>query len=93
MKLTCKLIIDKRKELWNKDHDIEKDKVFVEMVGKKFIEKSAQGKILRDEVQDHPEYLIEMVFKLVNKEQETVPFFLNAVQMELLGIINADIEL
>ena len=37
--------------------------------------------------------MIEMFFVIVDKEQRTVPFFLNEVQHELMDIINNDIEL
>jgi len=46
---------------------------------------------MREEVKSRPEYLIEMFFYIVDKDQETVPFFLNAVQQELVDIINNDI--
>lgn len=84
-------IISKRKELWNKHKDIELDREYREAVADYITSNKAAA--LRKEAKDHPECLIEMFFVIVDKEQQTVPFFLNEVQQELIGIINNDIEL
>jgi hypothetical protein len=85
-------IIKKRQALWAMDTDtdidkIDQDKEFVAAIGEYII--SPGGAELRKEVQEHPEYLIEMCFVIVNKEQDTVPFFINTVQWEFLHTLNA----
>ena len=86
-------IIDKRKQLWEKYKDIEKDKEYREAAAQALVENSDRGKKLRKQIQDNPELLIEAFFVIVDKEQQTVPFFLNQVQQELVSIINRDKEL
>ena len=85
-----KKIIDKRKELWSNKSDIEHDTKYRDTIATYLCSK--KGKELREELQGHPEYLIETFFVIVDKNQETVPFFLNEVQQELIDIINRDIE-
>lgn len=43
---------------------------------------------MREDLLRNPEELIELFFVVVNKKQETVPFFLNDVQRHFLGTIN-----
>lgn len=88
MKLTCRMIIDKRKELWQKNHNIEVDTGYITAAAKKLTEKTKDAADIRAEIQEHPEYIIEMFFVIVNKEQETVPFFLNELQTQLCEILN-----
>jgi hypothetical protein len=85
---TCKEIIEKRKELWNKLHDSEEDKLFTWSVAEQICEDNQQGVALRAEIKLHTEYLVELCFSIVNKELETVPFFLNDVQIEFAAILN-----
>lgn len=86
-------IIEKRKQLWKKFKDIEKDREYREAAAQALLENSERGKKLRRQIQDHPELLIEAFFVIVDKEQQTVPFFLNTVQKELINIINRDKKL
>ena len=88
---SAKAIIGKRKELWGRNKDIDKDRVYRGSVADYLT--SAAGGSLRTEVKNNPEYLIEMFFVIVDKSQNTVPFFLNEVQQELIAKINEDIEL
>lgn len=89
--MNAKQIIDKRKELWTKNKDIDKDREYREATANYLT--TDKGHKLRKEVKDNPEYLIEMFFVIVDKDQETVPFFLNEIQREFLDRVNKDKEL
>jgi len=86
--LNCRDLINKRKELWNKNKDAEQDKEYIWAVAEKLCAEDKQGELLRQEVKEHPEYLIEMCFTVVNKLQEAMPFFLNEVQQKLCDTLN-----
>lgn len=83
---TAQDIINKRREEWNKHHDIEKDKVFTGAVANHMMK--PEGERLRLQVRDNPELLIEMLFVVVDKDQNTIPFFLNDVQREFISDLN-----
>lgn len=85
---TADYLISKRKEKWDKLHDIEYDKRFRSAVANEILE----NKALRDEIKRYPEKLIELVFIVVDKEKNTCPFFLNEVQIEFLDILNKAID-
>lgn len=89
--MNAKKIIDKRKDLWNKNKDIDKDLQYRNATADYLI--SDKGAALRKEIKNNPEYLIEMFYVIVDKDQNTVPFFFNEVQQELINTINKDIEL
>jgi hypothetical protein len=74
--ITCKRIIKRRKELWEEYRDIEHDREYVQSVAKYILEHEH----IRTEIQENPDYLIEMCFVVVDKDKETIPFFLNKVQ-------------
>ena len=88
MMYTADYLISKRKEKWDKLHDIEYDKRFRSAVANEILE----NKALRDEIKRYPEKLIELVFIVVDKEKNTCPFFLNEVQIEFLDILNKAID-
>ena len=88
--MNCLDIINKRKELWDKNGDIELDADYRESVAAFLL--SSRGKGVRKELKESPEHLIEMLFIIVDKEQRTVPFFFNQVQEEFIGALNRDIE-
>ena len=77
--MTVKDIIEKRKRIWAKQKNIEIDRQFVEVA----IGKILETKELRNEVYNEPDLLIELCFTVVDKNFETVPFFLNKVQKDL----------
>lgn len=81
-------IIERRKALWYESLDINQDNDYREATAAYML--SNKGGMLRQEVQMHPEYLIEMFYVIVDKDQVTVPFFLNEVQMEFMEILNKD---
>jgi len=84
MTYTSDYLISKRKEKWNNIHDLEYDKQFREAVVNELI----TDKMLLEEVQREPNKLIELLFIVVDKEQRTIPFFLNEVQLDLVNRIN-----
>lgn len=86
--ITCQIIIDKRKQRWLDDPNIELDKQYREAVAKYILE----NEHIRKEIQEHPEYLIEMCFVIVDKEKKTSPFFLNDVQHDFIGRLNTAIR-
>jgi hypothetical protein len=81
MKYTAKFLIEKRKEKWEKTRKIEEDRIFREAVANELYE----NKELLEEVKNNPEYLIELEFVIVDKEQKTVPFFINEVQKDFIN--------
>lgn len=81
MSYTAEYLIEKRKEKWNKLHSIEEDKKFREAVANELYE----NKDLLEEVKRYPEYLIELEFVIVDKQQKTVPFFINEVQKDFIN--------
>lgn len=84
MKYSADYLIKKRKEKWNQDHNIEYDKRFRNAVANEILENND----LLEEIKDKPEKLIELVFVVVDKNQITMPFFLNEVQQEFINTLN-----
>ena len=81
---TAQFLIEKRKEKWEHLHSVEEDRKFREAVANELY----TNKKLLIEIKENPEYLIELEFVIVNKKQQTVPFFINDVQQEFISIIN-----
>jgi len=79
-------IIKKRKQMWLRYKNIDKDIEFVAAIANYII--SENGSDLRKQIANNPEYLIEMCFVIVNKSQDTIPFFLNTVQLKFLNTLN-----
>lgn len=88
MTLTISNLIKKRKELWDENKNIEIDNEYREAVAQELITNSK----LLEELQEHPESLIELMFIVVDKEQNTMPFFLNEVQQTFIKILNKAID-
>lgn len=88
MKYTADYLISKRKEKWQKTKSIEEDNKLREAIANEIV----TNVDLRNEIKKHPEKLIELEFVVVNKEQQTVPFFLNEVQLEFAKILNDAID-
>ena len=84
MRYTAEYLIKKRKEKWCCKKSLEDDKLFREAVANEL----CINEELLKEVIKNPEYLIELEFVIVNKQQETVPFFINDVQREFIEILN-----
>lgn len=88
MKYTADYLIAKRKEKWNELQSIDFDKQFREAVADKMLSDAD----LLAEIRRNPELLIELVFIVVDKNQKTMPFFLNDVQHEFIDTLNKAIE-
>ena len=88
MKYTADYLIQKRKDKWNELHSIEYDKDFRNAV----VEEMLDNAELLAEVKRNPEKLIELVFIVVDKNQKTMPFFLNDVQHDFIDTLNKAIE-
>lgn len=87
-KITIPNLIKRRKELWNEKQSIEIDIEYRNAVAQELI----SNEKLRKELQKNPEQLIELMFIVVDKEQHTMPFFLNEVQKTFIKILNKAIE-
>ena len=88
MKYTAEALIAKRREKWEESHDIGYDRKFREAVAQRLLEDPE----LLAQVRARPERLIELVFIVVDKNQKTMPFFLNEVQHAFLDTLNQAIE-
>lgn len=88
MTYTADFLISKRKEKWKEKGSIDYDKAFREAV----VNEMASNKALLDEIKRNPEKLIELCFIVVDKNQKTMPFFLNDVQHDFIGTLNKAIE-
>lgn len=82
--MTANELIEIRQKKWNKTHDIEYDKRLRAGIANELV----TNKELLTEVKKNPEKLIELVFVVVDKEQKTMPFFLNEVQKDFVDVIN-----
>jgi hypothetical protein len=87
----AQIIINQRRRAWQQDHDILRDKEFVDSVGERFIDET-EGELLRSQIKTNPEYLIEMCMVIVNKDRKTVPFFFNDVQRAFLDDLKQALE-
>jgi hypothetical protein len=88
VKYTADYLIQKRKDKWEEHNSIEFDKKFRAAVADELLEDAD----LLAEVKRYPEKLIELVFIVVDKNQQTMPFFLNDVQHEFMDTLNKAIE-
>jgi len=77
-------LIQRRKEKWNEDHDLNRDNIFRVTVAQEIVNNPR----LLKELKDYPEKLIELVFIIVDKDKNTVPFFLNDVQKDFFEKVN-----
>ena len=73
-------LIQKRKDLWSDTHSIMKDKKLRLAIANELI----KNETLRNEIKTYPEKLIELLFVVVDKEKNLVPFFLNEVQDDFI---------
>ena len=88
MKYTAEYLINKRKEKWNEIHEIEYDRKLRNAI----VDEINNNKELLEEIKLNPEKLIELVFIVVDKNQKTMPFFLNEVQKEFIETLNKAID-
>lgn len=88
MSYTADYLIEKRREKWEEKHSIEYDKQLREAIANEIISNSD----LLAEIKSNPEKLIELVFIVVDKNQKTMPFFLNDVQHDFMNTLNKAIQ-
>ncbi len=85
---TANYLIEQRKKKWIETQDIEEDKKLRTAIANEII----KNKCLRNEIIQNPEKLIELVFVVVDKNQKTIPFFLNEVQKDFINVLNQAID-
>lgn len=85
---TADYLIQKRKDKWEELHSIEYDKELRAAIA----DEMSRNADLLAEVRRYPEKLIELVFIVVDKNQKTMPFFLNDVQHEFIDTLNKAIS-
>ena len=88
MKYTADFLIEKRKQKWEELHSIDYDKQLRIAIAEEIV----NSPDLLAEVKQYPEKLIELVFIVVDKNQKTMPFFLNDVQHDFINTLNQAIE-
>lgn len=88
MTYTADYLIAKRKEKWKELHSIDFDKELRSAIAEELM----KGGALFEEVKKYPEKLIELFFVVVDKNQKTLPFFLNDVQKDFIERLNQTIE-
>ena len=88
MTYTADYLIEKRKEKWQEKHSIDYDKEFRNAIAQEMM----ASPTLLEEVKRYPEKLIELAFIVVDKNQKTMPFFLNDVQHDFIDTLNQAIE-
>ena len=76
--------IRRRKVLWWERHNIEDDQALRNLL----TEEMLTNKDFREEVLHSPEKFIELMFVIVDKKKQVVPFFLNDVQRDFADKIN-----
>lgn len=84
MGYTADFLIARRREKWAEHPSQEYDRRLRYAIAVQLIKDSA----LLDEVRRYPEKLIELVFVVVDKNQQTMPFLLNDVQRDFISRLN-----
>ena len=74
-------MVAKRKAVWEARQDADYDRALVRAAAVKILSEPS----LAAEILEKPYLLIEICFSVVNKEKQTVPFFLNEVQRDFLA--------
>ena len=88
MKYHADYLIERRRARWEESKSIERDKELRCAIADRLLEDES----LLEEVKRYPEKLIELVFVVVDKNQKTMPFFLNEVQKSFMNTLNQAIE-
>ena len=84
MSYTADFLIAKRRQHWDSSRDIGFDQQFRQAVAQELVTSPE----LLAQVRQRPEKLIELVFVVVDKNQRTMPFFLNDVQKRFMDRMN-----
>ena len=77
-------LIQRRKAKWAETSSMAQDRQLREAIAEEILARED----LLAEIRENPELLIELVFLVVDKNQKTVPFFLNGVQREFIATLN-----
>ncbi len=88
MSYTADYLIELRKQKWAELESIEYDKKLRAAIADEML----NDRELLAEIKRNPEKLIELVFIVVDKNQKTMPFFLNDVQHDFIDTLNQAIE-
>ena len=88
MKYHADYLIERRRARWEESKSIERDKELRCAIADRLLEDES----LLEEVKRYPAKLIELVFVVVDKNQKTMPFFLNEVQKSFMNTLNQAIE-
>lgn len=83
--ITMTDITQKRKRIWAARQDLDYDRQLVAATARKILSEDS----LKREVVEKPYLLIEAAFYIVDKEKQTVPFFLNEVQTDFIRELEA----
>lgn len=75
--------VEKRMRIWNKYKDVDKDRRYGKYLFELMKNKTAEGRELYNDIQREPWLLIELFFRIRDKDRNLVPFFLNDVQRDL----------
>lgn len=84
MAYTADYLIQRRREKWEAGCGIEYDKKLRAAIALEMLSDRA----LLEEIRRYPEKLIELCFVVVDKNQQTMPFFINEVQRDFLNRLN-----
>lgn len=84
MAYTADYLIARRREKWEAGCGIEYDKKLRAAIALEMLSDRA----LLEEIRRYPEKLIELCFVVVDKNQQTMPFFINEVQRDFLNRLN-----
>lgn len=88
MNYTADYLIEQRRVKWEEQQNIDYDKKLRAAIANEMLTDAE----LLAEVKRNPEKLIELVFIVVDKNQKTMPFFLNDVQHDFMDTLNKAIE-
>jgi hypothetical protein len=83
---TAQQLIEKRKKMWADGLGFENDRSYITAIAKYLLDNKTAP--LHAEIKEHPEYLVEMFFCIVDKDKKTLPFFLNDVQKDFIERLN-----
>lgn len=88
MRYTPDFLIERRRAKWEELHSIEHDKKLRNAIA----EEMMNDEEFREVIRKYPEKLIELCFVVVDKNQTTMPFFLNEVQKDFIKTLNHTIS-
>ena len=80
--MNIKILIESRKKLWNKFGSMEKDKDLTEAISSEL----HKDKNLAKEIKDNPFSVIELLFRVRDKQGKLMPFILNSEQKRFLDL-------